>query len=371
MKPPIAWQLSFLRGYLTGNAATAPPIALVVDVTQRCNLRCLHCRRHSPLSDATAHEDSILDFSLDRFHELCREAAQMGVAKIVLIGEGEPLLHPDIGEMVRSASAAGCRVVLLTNGTLLEPHHVSEFSAAGLDELRVSLWAADEEEYAAQYPGTAVRFFQQAIDGVRSFAAERNARGERRPRIVLHRPIEPRFFRRLERTLDIAGETGCDAVSLSPMKPLLQEDMDRLLSADEERELIPILREIGRTAERRGLAHNTDEVVQRLRIGRAVWETLPCYIGWVDLRVRVNGDVFPCDTCSWPLGNVYHDSLYTIWNSPALMAFRRAGRRRDGIADSGRACRCDFCCHAITNQQLHRRLRLLAPIVPAARGAGP
>jgi hypothetical protein len=53
------------------------------------------------------------------------------------------------------------------------------------------------------------------------------------------------------------------------------------------------------------------------------------------------------------------------------MAFRRAGRRRDGIADSGRACRCDFCCHAITNQQLHRRLRLLAPIVPAARGAGP
>jgi hypothetical protein len=48
LTPSIGWQWHFLRGFLSGNAAKAPPFAMVVDVTERCNLNCLHCRRHSP-----------------------------------------------------------------------------------------------------------------------------------------------------------------------------------------------------------------------------------------------------------------------------------------------------------------------------------
>ena len=291
----------------------------------------------------------------------------MGIRKVVLIGEGEPLLHPGLAEMVAAARGAGCAVTLLTNGTLLGPGHAREFTDAGLDELRVSLWASDEEEYRTQYPGSPPTLFHRAVEGVRSFAVACRARGGLRPRIVLHRPVERRFFRRLEGTLELARATGCDAVSFSLVKPLLPEDTDRLLTGDDERELAGLLPGLGKMAAAAGLAHNTGELLARLAIGRAVWEKLPCYIGWVDIRIRTNGDVLPCDTCPWLMGNVHRGGLREIWNGPAYREFRRAARRPEGIVGSGRNCRCDFCCHALTNARLHRFLRWLSPAAPNPR----
>ncbi len=61
---------------------------MVVDVTRRCNLSCLHCRVHSPLADRSAGGEGV-DFPLDSFVSLCRDAKEWGIRKIVLIGEGE------------------------------------------------------------------------------------------------------------------------------------------------------------------------------------------------------------------------------------------------------------------------------------------
>ena len=238
VKPSIGWQLRFLKGFLSGNTAKAPPFAMVVDVTERCNLNCLHCRRHSPLAAGSSGGPGGADFPLDRFLELCREAKAWGVRKVFLIGEGEPLLHPGLVEMMAAAKAAGCRVKLLTNGTLLDPRLAEEFIKAGLDELRVSLWASNEEEYRALNPGIRPEMFHRALEGVRSVAAARRERQSARPWIVVHRPIDPRFFRRIEGTLDLARQLGADAVSFSPVKPLLPQDLDRLLTDDEEQELV-------------------------------------------------------------------------------------------------------------------------------------
>ena len=335
---------------------------MVVDVTERCNLNCLHCRRHSPLADGSSGGSGGVDFPLDRFLALCRAAKAWGIRKVFLIGEGEPLLHPGLPEMVAAAKAAGCRVELLTNGTLLTPRLAQELIQAGLDELRVSLWAANEEEYRILNPGTRIEMFHRALEGVRSMAAARREGRSPIPKIVLHRPIDPQFFRRIEGTLDLARQLGGDAVSFSPLKPLLHQDLDRLLTVDEEWELVKLLPQIGRQAQAAGLADNTAELLHRLKIGRAVWEKLPCYIGWIDVRIRVNGDVVPCDTCNWVMGNINRDGLREIWNNPAYRDFRRRARRLDGIMRSGRSCLCDFCCHAVTNARLHRLLRWFAPI---------
>ena len=284
-----------------------------------------------------------------------------------LIGEGEPLLHPGLLEMVAAAKAAGCQVALLTNGTLLNVRLAEEFIKAGLDELRVSLWAANEEEYRVLNPGTRPEMFHRALEGVRSVAAAKRERRSPRPWIVVHRPIDPQFFRRIEGTLDLTRQLGGNAVSFSPMKPLLPQDLDRLLTADEEQELVKLLPQIARKAQAAGLADNSAELIRRLKIGRAVWEKQPCYIGWVDVRIRVNGDVVPCDTCKWVMGNVHQDGIREIWNSPAYRDFRRISRRPEGIVQSGRNCLCDFCCHAVTNARLHRLLKWCAPVTAALK----
>ena len=358
MKPSIGWQWRFLRAFLSGNTAKGPPFAVVVDVTERCNLNCLHCRRHSPLAPGSPGGG---DFPLDRFLALCREAKAWGVRKMVLIGEGEPLLHPGLIDMVAAAKGAGCQVTLLTNGTLLEGRRAEALVGAGLDELRVSLWAANEEEYRVLHPGARPGMFQRALKGVRSVVAARGERGSAHPWIVVHRPIDPRFFRRIEGTVVLARQLGGDAVSFSPVKPMLPQDREQLLTAAEERELLALLPDVARKARDAGLADNTAELRGRLKIGRAVWERLPCYIGWIDVRIRVNGDVVPCDTCKWVLGNIHRQSLREVWSSPAYRDFRRLGRSPSGLVQSGRHCMCDFCCHAITNARLDRLLKWWAP----------
>ncbi len=76
---------------------------------------------------------------------------------MILIGEGEPLLHPDIAGMAAAAKQAGCRVTLLTNGTILGPDRAREFAEAGLDELRVSLRAPEDSVPAYALPMTMPR----------------------------------------------------------------------------------------------------------------------------------------------------------------------------------------------------------------------
>ena len=369
LKPSIGWQWRFLQGFLSGNVAKAPPFALAVDVTERCNLNCLHCRRHSPLAAGSPGGPGGADFALDRFLELCREAKDWGVRKMILIGEGEPLLHPGLVEMIAAAKAAGCRVVMLTNGTLLDPRLAAEFIRAGLDELRVSLWASDEEEYGALNPGVRPEMFHRALEGVRSVAAARRQRQSALPWIVVHRPIDPRFMRRIEGTVNLARQLGADAVSFSPVKPMLPQDLDRLLTDEEQQELVRLLPRLARQARAAGLDDNTGEFLKRLQIGRAVWEKLPCYIGWLDMRLRVNGDVVPCDTCRWVMGNIYRHGIREIWNSPAYRDFRRISRRPLGIVESGRQCVCDFCCHAVTNARVDRFLKWSAPVTAAFKGA--
>jgi len=367
LKPSIGWQLGFLKGFLSGNVAKTPPFTMVVDVTERCNLNCLHCRRHSPQAAGFPGGPGGVDFPLDRFLALCREAREWGVRKVVLIGEGEPLLHPSLIEMVAAAKEAGCRVTLLTNGTLLTLRLAEEFITAGLDELRVSLWASTEEEYRTLYPGVRPEMFHRVLEGVRSMVAARRRRQSPHPWIVVHRPIDPQFFRRIEGTLNLTRQLGGDAVSFSPLKPLLPQDLERMLTADDERELAAILPHIGRSTQAAGLADNTAELLWRLKIGRAVWKKQPCYIGWIDVRIRVNGDVVPCDTCNWVMGNIHQNGIREIWNNPAYCKFRRISRHPLGIVQSGRNCLCDFCCHAITNARIDRFLKWFAPATAASK----
>jgi radical SAM protein with 4Fe4S-binding SPASM domain len=211
--------------------------------------------------------------------------------------------------------------------------------------------------------------FHQVLEGVRSTVAAKRERRSEHPWIIVHRPIDPQFFRRIGDTVDLARQLGADAVSFSPIKPLLPQDRDRLLTAAEEQEMIRLLPRIARKARAAGLAENTAELLQRLKIGRAVWEKQSCYIGWIDVRIRVNGDVVPCDTCNWVMGNIHQNGIREIWNNPAYRDFRRVSRHPLGIVQSGRNCVCDFCCHAITNARVDRFLKWCAPATAASKEA--
>jgi MoaA/NifB/PqqE/SkfB family radical SAM enzyme len=94
-----------------------------IEVTDVCNLNCPGCFRknnlegHKPLKDIKA--DIILSLESTNCSRIC-------------ISGGEPLMHPDIVEVVRFISSKGLKPIMLSNGELLTPEFVREFKKAGL-----------------------------------------------------------------------------------------------------------------------------------------------------------------------------------------------------------------------------------------------
>ena len=108
--------------------AHRPIVAQIVPI-RRCNLSCTYCNEFDRVSDPVPLED--LRVRVDRL-------AALGTAIITLSG-GEPLLHPDVDEIVRHIRRRGAIATVITNGYLLTPAMIRTLNAAGLDSLQISI----------------------------------------------------------------------------------------------------------------------------------------------------------------------------------------------------------------------------------------
>jgi MoaA/NifB/PqqE/SkfB family radical SAM enzyme len=109
-------------------SASHPLLAQIVPI-RRCNLACTYCNeydKHSqPVAVATLR---------DRLNHLAR----LRTANIEISG-GEPLLHPDLDELIRHIRRTGALAGLITNGYLLTEKRIEDFNNAGLDHLQISI----------------------------------------------------------------------------------------------------------------------------------------------------------------------------------------------------------------------------------------
>src|SRR3974390_3435926 len=119
--------------------AAAPPVCLYLEVTNRCNLLCETCPRTFETLEPPA------DMSWELFTGIVDQVPN--IARVVLHGVGEPMLVKDLPRMVRYLKARGAHVLFNTNGTVLTARKGRELCDTGLDELRVSLDAADARTF--------------------------------------------------------------------------------------------------------------------------------------------------------------------------------------------------------------------------------
>src|ERR1700749_1050990 len=117
------------------NEAVADPVCLYLEVTNRCNLLCTTCPRTFEELEPPA------DMSWELFTRIVDQVPN--IARVVMHGVGEPMLVKNLPDMIRYLKARGTHVLFNTNGTLMQPRRFQELIDTGLDELRVSLDAAD------------------------------------------------------------------------------------------------------------------------------------------------------------------------------------------------------------------------------------
>jgi 12,18-didecarboxysiroheme deacetylase len=145
-----------LPSHLLQFSADKRPV-VVWNVTKRCNLKCLHCYARAT---ATAAPDEL---SSAEALALLQDLKDFGVP-VVLFSGGEPLLRPDLWELVAWTVKAGMRAVISSNGTLITPEVARGLKGLGVSYVGISLDGNEEthDRFRGQ-PGA----YAAALAGVR------------------------------------------------------------------------------------------------------------------------------------------------------------------------------------------------------------
>ncbi len=110
-------------------ASTRHTVMAQIVPMRRCNLSCAYCNEYDDVSKPVP-----LDEMVRRIDHLAR----LGTS-IITISGGEPLLHPDLDEIIARIRHHGRMAGMITNGYLLMPERIERLNKAGLDHLQISI----------------------------------------------------------------------------------------------------------------------------------------------------------------------------------------------------------------------------------------
>jgi MoaA/NifB/PqqE/SkfB family radical SAM enzyme len=125
----ITRRMRELRMIARGALSTRHPIMAHIIPIRRCNLACAYCNEYDDYSKPVPTEVMVA-----RVNRL----ADLGTSILTLSG-GEPLLHPELDEIIRAMRRRGVLACMITNGYLLVPERIRRLNRAGLDHLQISI----------------------------------------------------------------------------------------------------------------------------------------------------------------------------------------------------------------------------------------
>jgi MoaA/NifB/PqqE/SkfB family radical SAM enzyme len=125
----VSFQLRQARVVAKAMKSRHHPIVAHIVPIRRCNLACTYCNEFDDLSKPVP-----LVTMLRRIDRL----AELGTTVITISG-GEPLLHPELDDIIRQIRLRGSIATVITNGYLLTPERIQRLNRAGLDHLQISI----------------------------------------------------------------------------------------------------------------------------------------------------------------------------------------------------------------------------------------
>src|SRR6202789_2199847 len=117
-------------------ASTGHPLLAHIIPMRRCNLACTYCNEFDDFSKPVPIE------------EMYRRIDKLGAlgTAVVTISGGEPLMHPELDDVIRRIRANGMIAGLITNGYLLVAERIQRLNRAGLEWLQISIDNVNPDE---------------------------------------------------------------------------------------------------------------------------------------------------------------------------------------------------------------------------------
>jgi MoaA/NifB/PqqE/SkfB family radical SAM enzyme len=307
-----------------------PPVCLYLETTNRCNLLCTTCPRTYEELEPPA------DMSWELFTSIVDQVPDL--VRAVLHGVGEPMLVKNLPRMVRYLKDRGVYVLFNTNGTVLNERNGRALIEARLDELRVSLDAANAASFRAV---RGRNYFDRILKNVRAFRELQEREGHDKPLVSAWLTGLKETIEELPAFVQVAADIGVKEVHLQrlvffdehaigmarPDQALFEQltGMESVYLEQAEN----LARSLGVVFNASGAASEPGLSLRKAK-DDSPWSL--CRRPWTLMYFTANGRALPC--CIAPfsqrgyehytLGDATQQTLQEIWNGPAYRAFRSA-----------------------------------------------
>jgi MoaA/NifB/PqqE/SkfB family radical SAM enzyme len=359
-----------IQGIHNGRKAFTGPEQVVIDITNRCNERCIGCWLYSPLLKEKPRAQWLRqEITSSKAKSLIDDLANLGTKRIRFTGGGEPFMHPNIMELIEYTKAKGLICCITTNFSLLNKSRVKDLIKFEVDELAISLWASNEKTYQKTHPGVATDTFKKIKENLMILTHEK----KHKPFVTLCHVICNLNYQEVEEMYRFAQDTGVDGVYFTLVDIIKGATDCLLLDEGQRQEVLKQAEKIkqiqqGLAREKRVNLDYFNGFISRLKeedssagnYDQQRVNQIPCYAGWIFARILSDGTVCPCCRgVKKPMGNVNERDFKDIWFSQNYNEFRVRAKylsKTDSyFSDVGCMKMCDNLMH---NEQIQLRLNL-------------
>jgi radical SAM protein with 4Fe4S-binding SPASM domain len=278
-------RIGLLRSYLRKQARVpGGPLTLAIESTAKCNLFCPMCPRETIYFPPK-------DMELSLFRKIIDEAKDF-LEFAVPYGSGEPLLNPEIYDMISYCKKLGVPTGISTNATVLTETACRKLIGAGLDYIIFAFDGATPETFEKYRKGAN---FEKVRQNILTF-------------LRVKKEMRSRIF--------------C-IIQVVKLKDNIHEipDLVRMWCVDG----------INEVRIKKDEVHNKGSAIPGDHDSRPPLRH-PCYLLWRGpMYVHYDGTMFPCCYIypNEPIGNIRKETLSEIWNSANMMRLREAHIRGD------------------------------------------
>ena len=322
---------NFLRilGIITKKALIGP-LKVNIDITNKCDMNCIMCWYHSPY--LKSQDNLISHISLERFKNLVKELKRIKTKIILLAGEGEPLLHPNLEEMIEFIRKNSLDVEVMTNGYYLNREKIAYFKKIKLKKIIVSLHSPDVYTFKEIRPLKTKDDFNKIIDNLSFLRSLKES--SNRPQFFIINVISSLNCRRVFEMTKLAQDLQADKILFKPLVLSSQLPKSLELTFQDKKELFINLNKILKIT---AISNNINDYLMTIRRGLKPDDSntqlekvkltnypFACYIPWTQSAIELSGNVLGCVySKKRVLGNIYRDSFIDIWFGKEYNLFRK------------------------------------------------
>jgi radical SAM protein with 4Fe4S-binding SPASM domain len=275
------------------------PLVVSWNLTRKCNLKCPHCYINATTqelkNELTTEESKNL---IDQICEVSRP--------LLILSGGEPLLRPDVYELVRYGASKGLKMGLGSNGSLIDATAAKRLKDAGIETVSISLDSHIPEQHD-EFRGVKGSW-DKAVGAIKVLQ-------ENGVLVQVNTTLTQQNYDQIDDIMSLAENIGVEnfhlfflvptgrGVKIADISPAQYENMIKTTFAKVAKHRLNV---------RPSCAPQFMRIAKDMGLDMSRW-IRGCLAGLYYCRVYPNGDITPCPYLPIKLGNIREQSFKEIW----------------------------------------------------------